>query len=209
VLMLGFELIVFAALRPRDVKRLWVLAPVFVVAIHIAIPGTLGTLKDTFFPKGGLIAEQRAAQVGSGRVVTLGPSLDVWESHPLLGVGYGTRIVVPGPKKNAYILDNQWLGTLLEVGVAGVVVWLFIFCTFVNRMLRAARGSPHDHPDAWLFTALAAAVGAFAVGMFFYDAFSFTQVAIVMFVLLAVGSAALRVVRSEPPPASLSAVEPG
>lgn len=209
VLMLAFELLVFAALKPRDVKRLWILAPVFLVAIHLAIPGTLGTLKDTFFPRGGLIAEQRAAQVGSGRVVTLGPSLDVWESHPLLGVGYGTRVVVPGPKKNAYILDNQWLGTLLELGVAGVVVWLCIFFTFVNRMLRAARESPKDHPDSWLFAALAAAVGGFAVGMFFYDAFSFTQVTIVTFVLLAVGTAALRVVRSEPPPALQASGEPG
>lgn len=209
VLMLIFELIVFAALRPREVKRLWILAPVFLVAIHFAIPGTLGTLKDTFFPKGGLIAEQSAAQVGSGRVVTLGPSLGVWESHPLLGVGYGTRIVVPGPKKNAYILDNQWLGTLLELGLAGILVWLWIFLTFVNRMLHAARERSSDDPDSWLFAALAASVGSFGVGMFFYDAFSFTQVTIVAFVLLAVGAAALRIVRRQPRSVLQVAGEPG
>ena len=142
--MLIFELIVFAALRPREVKRLWILAPVFLVAIHFAIPGTLGTLKDTSSPKAASSpsrAPPRSAAVASS---LSGPSLGVWESHPLLGVGYGTRIVVPGPKKNAYILDNQWLGTLLELGLAGILVWLWIFLTFVNRMLHAARERSSD-----------------------------------------------------------------
>jgi O-antigen ligase len=191
VLMLFVELLVYVVLRPRDLKRLWMFVPIFIIALHVVLPGTLGTIKDTFLPKGGLITEQRQAQVGSGRVVTLGPSLGVWEAHPLFGVGYGTRIVEAGPKQNAHILDDQWLGTLLEVGLFGLLVWLWLLGAFVARMLRAARRS--EDSDAWLFAGLAAAVGSFAVGMALYDAFSFIQVTFVMFILVAVGAASLRV----------------
>ena len=45
--------------------------------------------------------------------------------------------------------------------------------------------------------------------MFFYDAFSFTQVTIVAFVLLAVGAAALRIVRRQPRSVLQVAGEPG
>lgn len=191
VLMLVVELTVYLILKPHDLRRLWMFAPIGVVVIHLMIPGTLGSLKDAFFPQGGLIAQQADAQVGSGRVATLGPTLDVWEQYPLFGVGYGTRIVDDGPKKNANILDDQWLGTLLETGLLGLLVWVWLFVTFVRTMMRAARES--GDPEAWLFGGLAAAVGSFAFGMAFYDAFAFIQVTFLMFVLIALGAASLRV----------------
>ncbi len=190
ILMILVQVAVYAVLRPRDVLRLWVFFPVFIVVVHVMLPGTLGTIKDTFAPKGGLIAEQDSAPVGSGRVVTLGPSLDVWKAHPLLGVGYGTRITVAGPKKNAPILDDQWLGTLLEIGLLGLVAWVWLFVSFLRRMLGAARRS--EGTDFWLFSGFAAAVASFAVAMFLYDAFAFIQVTFVLFILLALGAASYR-----------------
>jgi hypothetical protein len=46
-------------------------------------------------------------------------------------------------------------------------------------------------PRGWLLVALSAAVSAYAVGMFTYDAFSFIQVTFVLFFLLALGAVTL------------------
>ena len=198
VLMLVLEIAVYAVMRPRDLKRLWVLVPVVLVVVQLAVPGASEALKSAFFPRGGLIAQQGAAPVGSGRVSTLKASLEVWKMHPLLGLGFGTRIVTPGPKQNAYILDNQWLGTLLELGIAGLVAWVWLFVVFLRRMFRAARRC--SDPDAWLFMGLGAAIGSFALGMYFYDEFAFTQVTFIAFVLIALGAVSLRIIDVGKPP---------
>ena len=114
VVMLAIVVVTLLILRPVQVKRLWPLALPALVAIHFALPGTIGTLRSTLFPKGGLIAQQANASVGSGRIATLGPALHrEFRPNPILGEGFGTRIttkdeVVPVP--NGPILDDQWLG---------------------------------------------------------------------------------------------------
>jgi O-antigen ligase len=185
VVMLLAALIVIILLRPAAVFEHWKLAIPALIIIQLALPGTLATIKASFFPQGGLIAEQADASVGSGRVASLGPALDQVGQEPLLGIGFGTRIVA-GPDKNSFILDDQWLGILLETGVLGVLGWAWLFVRFTRRAGRASRRDDDDR--GWLLAALAASVASFAVGMFFYDALSFIQVTIIMFVLLGIGS---------------------
>jgi hypothetical protein len=193
ILMLLLMAIIYFRLRPRDIKKLipW-LVPLLVV-VHIALPGSIGSLQQAFFPKGGLIKEQEgdAGTRGSGRVADLGPSLTEWSHHPLFGEGFGTRIVDVGPHHNAEILDDQWLGTLLETGLLGVAIWVWFFVRFVRRLLRAARAD--DSPRHWLYAGLGSGIAAYAFGAVFYDAFSFIQVTLVMFVLCALGSVLLHV----------------
>lgn len=191
VLMMVAIAIVYLILRPRETRRMWpLLIPALLVA-HLAIPGVLGTVTGAFFPKGGLIAEQSAnAGTGSaGRAADIGPALAEFGKRPFLGRGYGTDIVNLGAKRNADVLDDQWLGTLLETGLAGALAWAWLFTRALRRFGRAAR----DAEDAmgWLFVALAASTTAFAVGMFTYDAFAFVQSTFVMFILLGLGAAAL------------------
>ena len=183
ILMLIVVGFVFYKLRPVETKRvLPILLPVLVVA-QLALPGALGTLKRSFFPSGGLIAEQAGASGtrGSGRVADLGPSLAEFARTPVFGQGLGTRIV-DEHRANAAILDNQWLRSLLEVGLVGVLGWLALFVRSVRRLARAAKGD--DSPRGWLNAALAASISAFGVGMFTYDAFSFIQVTFLLFLLL-------------------------
>ncbi|MGH3112435.1 MAG: O-antigen ligase family protein, partial [Gaiellaceae bacterium] len=135
ILMLIVVGLVFLWLRPRETKRLWpALIPV-VLVVHIALPGTIGSLKSAFFPPGGLIAEQQtnAGQRGSGRIADLGPALREYAQRPLLGQGYGTRIV-DAERQNAPILDNQWLGSLLETGIVGVFALGWLFVRVVRRL---------------------------------------------------------------------------
>jgi polysaccharide biosynthesis protein PslJ len=193
IVMLVVEAIVFLRLRPGETRRLWpLLIPLF-VAMHIAVPGAVGTLKDAFLPKGGIVAEQQGAANtrGSGRLADLSPTLAQWSYGPILGQGEGTRIVEDGPDQNAQILDDQWLGLLLDTGIVGVasVIWLIR-----RALLRTAAEARADRSSrGLLLTASTAAVTAFAVGMFTYDAFSFIQVTFVFFILLALTVSALLV----------------
>jgi hypothetical protein len=194
VLMLFVVGFVFLFLRPIETRRVWPILIPALLAIHIAAPGTIGTIKNAFFPKGGLIAEQDYGQgtPGSGRLADLGPGIREWKREPLVGQGFGTRIS-SGPETNAPILDDQWLGTLLETGAVGFFAFLWLFVRAVRRLFREARRDTSDR--GWLLTALAASVASYAVGMFTYDAFSFIQVTFLVFILLGMAASALALPR--------------
>jgi polysaccharide biosynthesis protein PslJ len=192
--MIMLVVLVFAYWRFRktEVRRLWPLLLPLVVVVHFALPGTLGTLKGAFMPKGGIVAEQSAGAgtYGSGRVADLGPGLHDAKQHLMLGQGFGTRLTDRSEEKvNAPILDDQWLGTLLETGLLGVLAWIWLFGRFYRRMMNAARSD--DTPRAWLLAGLAASALAFAVSLATYDTFSFIQVTILLFFQLGFGAAIL------------------
>jgi tetratricopeptide (TPR) repeat protein len=184
VMMLLVVGLVFVWLQPREMKRLWIALIPALFLVHVALPGTLGTIKQSFSPSEGLI-EQQSVDIGSsdqGRIADIRPTLERLSEDPLFGVGYATRVAgAPGP--DGRILDDQWLGTLLDTGVPGALAWLWLILRSLRRMGHAAR---QDRSSAnWLPTAFAASVAAFAFGMFFFDAFAFIQVTLVFFVLLA------------------------
>ena len=190
VLMLLAAVLVLAILRPRDSWRLIAALVVILALVQVALPGALESLRDAFFPQGGLISEQAGAAgtLGQGRVADLAPTFHQVDENPLLGRGFGTLVPV-GPDANALILDNQWLGTLLETGIIGVgaVGWLLV------RFIRlASREAVRDVSGrGWLLAAITASTVAYTVGMLTYDAFSFVQVTFVFFVVLGVGAALL------------------
>jgi O-antigen ligase len=191
VVMLLVVAFVMFRLRPRETRRvLPALLPLLIV-VHVAIPSTLGSLKSAFFPEGGLVAEQQAAPgtYGSGRLADLGPSLEEFGETPLFGQGFGTRIT-EWERANAPILDNQWLGLLLETGAIGAFAFAWLILRSTRRLRRAARAD--SSPRGWLFAGLAASTSAYGVGMFTYDALAFVQVTFVFFFVLALGAAALR-----------------
>jgi len=199
ITMLGAMLLVYIASRARDLKRLWPAIIPLIAVVHFAIPGELGATFKAFFPQGGLIEEQKAAGNGHGRIASFWPAMhNEVSKDPLFGEGFSTRIVTPTPSTpvpNAKILDDQWLGSLCETGLAGIVTLAWLYATFIRRMRRASRGD--DSPRAWLLVGAAAAVAAFAVGMFTYDAFAFIQVTFLLFITLGVGAVALRLPATE------------
>ena len=192
ILMFVVAVLVFLWLRPREVRRLWPLLIPALIAVHFVLPGTLGAIKQSFMPAGGLLVEQRASadSSGSGRLADLGPALTVWEAQPLLGQGYGTHVVdLEARGIAANIFDDQWLGTLLATGVIGFSGWLWFFVRAVRRFGREARRD--DSERGWLLACFAAGIAAYAVGMLTFDAFAFVQVTFLMFVFVAIGSALL------------------
>jgi hypothetical protein len=189
IIMVVVVVVIFLRHRPVATKRLWPALLPLAVATHFALPGTLGTLKDSFFPKGGLVAQQQHGGKGSGRLATLGPALsNEFSPHPVFGEGFGTRVTTTdtGYAPNAPILDDEWLGVLTETGIAGVVTLVWMFVRFVRRAGRMAKED--DTPEGWLLTGIVAAVASFGVGMMTYDAFSFTQVTFLFFIVMAFGA---------------------
>ena len=154
------------------------------------MPGAAGALKDAFLPKGGIVAEQQGAANtrGSGRLADLSPSLAQASNGVVLGQGEGTR-VVDGPNTNAAILDDQWLGLLLDTGVLGVAMFFWLIRRSLLRTAAIARVD--RSPKGLLLTAATASVAAFGIGMLTYDAFSFIQVTFVFFILLALSACVL------------------
>ncbi len=190
IMMLITLLIVFAWLRTAEMKRIWPLLLPVIVFTQFAVPGTLGSLYASFFPEGGLIAQQESSPgdcSSSGRVADLGPTLGEVAKKPFLGYGYGTRVVT-GPTSNACILDNQWLGTTYELGYLGMLAWLLLFVRVARRYGRA--GKHDDSPTGWLAVAVTASVTAYAVGSFTFDSLGFSQVTFIVFLVLGLGAAA-------------------
>jgi hypothetical protein len=188
VIMLGVEGLVFLLLRPVEMKRIWpALIPALLV-IHLAIPGALGTVRASFFPRGGLIAEQQNTSVGSGRLATLGPALHSEFKNPLVGEGFGTRVTLKTdlvPVPNGPILDDEWLGILLQTGLIGAISFAWMFIRVIRRLGSEAK---HDLSSrGLLLVSLTASIAAFAVSMFFYDAFSFIQITFMLFIFLGLG----------------------
>jgi hypothetical protein len=212
IVMLMVEAVVFFLLRPAEVRKVIpVLVPAIVV-IHFALPGTIGSFKDAFFPKGGLIAQQSMLASDSdpllagGRIRQLKPMLAEASRRPVFGQGFGTRITgFNTPHRNAPILDNQWLGTVLEVGFVGLAAWVWLFVSAGRRLVGAARAAT-GLADEWLLAALAASVTSFAVGMLTFDAFGFTQVNFIFWIVLGISAALLRISGAwqAPPVASTS-----
>jgi hypothetical protein len=191
MIMLSVVMIVYAILKFRDVKRYWPAIIPMLALVHFAMPGAIGTITASFHPQGGLMKEQSSSagsRAAAGRLADLPGAFKTFENDPLLGYGFGSSITV-GPKANAPILDDQWLGSLLETGVAGLVGWLWLFGRFIRRTGREARRDSTDR--SWLMAAFCAAITAYAVGMITYDAFSFIQETLVMFILLGLGASAL------------------
>jgi polysaccharide biosynthesis protein PslJ len=199
IIMLVVQVIVFLALKPKETKRLWPAVIPALAVIHFALPGTIGSLKDAFFPKGGLIAQQSQTQadynklLAGGRISLIKPMLSEASGKPLFGEGYGTRITgFNTPDRNAPILDDQWLNNVLDVGFIGLGAWIWLFVKATRTFSRASRKALDDE-DSWLFACLTAAVASFGVGMLTFDAFSFTQAIFIFWIILALAAALLRI----------------
>jgi O-Antigen ligase len=196
-MLLAQGILYFIYKRRETLRILPLLAPA-VVLVHGLLPGAIGGFRAAFFPKGGIIAQQSQlgatenGQLAGGRIRLIGPMVAEASRHPLFGEGMGTRITGFNVKnRNAPILDNQWLNNLLDVGYIGFGLWIWLFVMSVRKLLSRARKAPSDDPDSWLFLGLGAAIFSFAIGMLTFDAFGYTQIFFIFWILLGISSALL------------------
>ncbi len=209
-------LAVFLWLRPRETLRCWPALIPMLAILHFAAPGAIGGLEEEFFPKGGIVQQQSETEIGPGgeviyssRLSRIGPVFHEYLEHnPLVGQGYGTRVTGLHQRSsdNAIVLDDEWLDTLLEVGLLGVLAWMWLFGLAIRRLGVRAKLERHA-PEGWLQVALAASIATFASSMFFFDAFGYVQATFMAFLLLALTVVVLRLPAHAAAPAAARADE--
>lgn len=143
---------------------------------------------------------------GSGRANLWRAARTAWEEHPLRGTGYGSfpnesnRLLrqTPGVDFSAYrlrrggqVAHSAYLGTLAELGVIGLVLFLLVLVSVVTTLRwasRAARAGP-DPIVAAAAQALLVAMGGFVLVSFFLS----TETDRGLWVLLGVSLALARI----------------
>lgn len=189
VVVLGVMFLITLILRPKLGGILLLGAAPFLGLAGIVAPGTVETMFFSFFDLESLVASQYASAGwgGAGRLADLGPAMTIVAAHPFVGTGFGSRIAI-GEEANSFILDNQWLGTMMDLGVVGIIGLVVLLLTPVIRLLRFAFRDALEPRHAELAFAITVAVAGYIAAMFFYDAFAFFQTFFILGMWLAVGA---------------------
>jgi O-antigen ligase len=145
--------------------------PVFLVVIKVLAPGTLGTLKS------GLLNIQNDPSY-QGRTDDYAVVGRFIAERPFFGRGFGTFL----PDKYT-LLDNQYLGTIIEMGFVGLAVVLGLFVVGIGTALLIRRRTS-DEATRDLALSLAASLAAAGLGLATFDAFGFSGFTGLLFLLL-------------------------
>jgi hypothetical protein len=131
--------LLLALYRPRVVARsLLGLALVLVVLVHFTSPGALGSVASQLEPGhvgGVLTTTDRTARYDAVRPDVV--------RHLLLGRGFQSY----DPHKYR-ILDNEYLGLLITVGLLGLAAYIAIFATVMGSAHRVIKDRPPDRGRA-------------------------------------------------------------
>ena len=148
--------------------------PLVILAMRVAIPGLLGTLVS------GILFWSRDDSI-QGRTDDYAVVGAYIERSPWLGTGFGTLI-----PKDFIVLDNQFLGVLVEMGVLGLVSLLLLFGVGFACCRGAALRAP-DNVTRSLATSLSASVVVLAFSFAQdFDGLGFPVAAGLLFLLLGV-----------------------
>jgi O-antigen ligase len=163
-------------------KRAYAATFLLAAFIYVTVPGMIGTVLGLFTG----IGSDTSAQSRTG---SYGIAFEFIRTAPIFGRGFATFL----PKY--HILDNQYLGTLIELGVVGLSVLLILFLVGIGTGLRVRQRSA-DPDTRQLAQALTATVASTACAYALFDAFSFSIIPGLLFLCLG-AIAALRRLEAE------------
>ncbi|MCW2540866.1 MAG: hypothetical protein JWN95_2591 [Frankiales bacterium] len=178
--------VVLLILLPTWARPLRRRAYAFIVALglvlYVTVPGLIGTLTSLFT---GISQDSSA----TSRTDSYQLATEFIARAPIFGRGF--RTFLPTYR----ILDNQYLGLAIELGLVGVSIFLIFLLTATFGSMAVRRGNT-DQSTRSLGQAFAASVGAAGLSFAVYDAFSFPMAASLLFLIVGC-SGALR--RLSPP----------
>jgi hypothetical protein len=162
-------------------RLLWaaLIAPVFLVLMRSVARGLLGTIKSLFLGFAGDPSVQGRTEDYAvvGRFIA---------ESPLFGRGFGTF----DPVKYV-LLDNQYLGILIEGGVVGLAALILVFLIGICTA-RGARRRWTDPHDRELAQSIAASLAVAMISFLTFDAFAFPMASEVTFFMLGCAGASWR-----------------
>jgi O-antigen ligase len=189
-------LLVLAAVW-TNVERVVGLVGVLVVlaGVAVAIPSLLGSLTKLFLRAGSdaSVASRTDSYPLVGELVS---------RDPLFGRGF--RTLMPSYR----ILDNEYLGLLVEVGVVGLLSVVLLVVTAGCCAVRARRLS-RDPEVREYAQALLASIAAAAVGLATFDGLTFPMASALFFLVLGLAGGTWRLVRRDERRRALDAVRRG
>lgn len=164
----------------RRLQALGFLAVVSAV-MYVTVPGLLGSIRGLFVNAG------QDPSIGS-RTGSYDIAGDFISHNPVLGKGFGTFL----PKY--WILDNAYLGLLIEAGAVGLIGLLVLVAAGMGAAHRA-RTVLLDEEDRQMAQALLASIASGTAGFAFFDAFAFPQTSGCFFLLIGLAGALRRLTR--------------
>jgi O-antigen ligase len=138
--------------------------------LYLVVHGLLRTLTNLFL---GVSSDNSAAS----RTNSYGLAMDFISRSPWFGRGFRTFL----PEYR--ILDDQLLGTAVEMGLVGLAALITLMLTGIVSCRRARRNMP-DPVTRQLGQALVAAIAAASCSFALYDALSFPMAACTFFLVL-------------------------
>ncbi|HEY3829184.1 MAG TPA: hypothetical protein VGL57_08315 [Solirubrobacteraceae bacterium] len=185
-------ILLLSVYRPRTVIRsLLGLGLVLGVLVHVTSPGALGSVIEQLEP--GHLNTVHTTTDRVARYDAVRPDI---LSHLLIGRGYGSY----DPHKYR-ILDNEYLGVLITVGLLGLVGYAAFLLAMMLLAHRTIRGP--DPRRSGLALASLASVGVIVVASALFDVFSFPHVPYLLFFV-----GGMIVALRSPSPAAAPASEP-
>jgi O-antigen ligase len=150
-------------------------------AVYVMVPGLLGTITHLFTG----VSNDSSAKSRSG---SFSIAYDFISRTPVFGRGFLTFLP-------AYrILDDQYLGLLIETGVVGLAAYLGLLVSAVVGGLRLRRTA--NRIDSMLGVSLAASAASALASFALFDAFSFPMAASLIFLILGCVGALRRFART-------------
>ncbi len=218
---MGIAMLVVAfMLRRRVLVRLVPFALVLPIFVHTVAPGAIGGILHSFGDQQGTTflgsLSDRGGESGSGRLADVGPAFDLWSRSPIIGLGLdspqiatvGPDLAGTGPQTPVPIIfDNQYLLTLVTLGLAGIIAVVWLVWGVAVRFVRAAREIPGRQGD--FVAACAAACAAYGASMFFYDSLAYVQVTLVLFITAALGLKTMALADEEAAAVDRAVQDPG
>jgi O-antigen ligase len=160
-------------------------AVVFTGAMRLFVPGLIGTLFSLFNNLSGDPSIQHRQEDYARASVQIA-------QHPLLGRGFGTYL----PQKYGP-LDNQYLGTLVETGFAGLAALIFVLIAGAYAAVQVRRVAK-DPVIRDLAQTLLASLSVIMVADATYDAFGFIMATGMCFMLVGICGAMWRSIKKDP-----------
>lgn len=177
---------VLAAYHRRLLRWAPVALIVLIPVVHFASPGALGTFD--------VLASAGDSNSTVGRIDDYAAVAPDIASRPLLGMGFGT--FDPNNLRWYRILDNEYLGELVQVGILGLIAYVaIVLSALVSAHGVIKQGGTRAPPM------LAAAAGCAAYGLVSvtFDALSFPQAPYMFFFAAGLIAAGASVELPRPP----------
>ena len=182
LLGLAVVIVILVPTWPRKIRNVMLVAfGAVLVIVFLLVPGMIGTIIGMFSGQDSSVAS---------RTDGYATALAYIEVSPLFGRGFGTFL------PSYRILDNQYLGSAIELGLVGILAFLALL---VVAMIVAFRGRRyHRNPVMTeMGTALAASLLGGAMLTAFFDCFAFPQGSGMLFLVIGMCGSYLNLARNQ------------